>query len=258
MAVGRLQDKVAIITGAASGLGKATAEVFAENGARVVLGDIDESGGQATADAIQGDALFMRFDSTQETDWERATKIATDRFGAVDIVVNNAGIEGSMTDQNPEEISLDEIHSVNAVNVDGVLLGCKHGISAMRDTGGAIVNISSIGGIYAQPTMVAYGASKGAVRQLTKSVAAYCGREGYRIRCNTVSPGLIESRMGEEVLRQFDGNLEAGRRRRIEGIPVGRLGRPRDIAYAVLYLASDEASFVNGAELVIDGGQLIQ
>ena len=258
MAIGRLQDKVAIITGGASGIGRATAEVFAENGARVVLGDIDESVGQATVEEIGGDMVFMRFDSTQETDWERATKIATDRFGAVDIVVNNAGIEGSVTGQNPEEISLDEIHSVNAVNVNGVLLGCKYGIRAMRDTGGAIVNISSIGGIYASPMFVAYGASKGAVRQLTKSVAAYCGREGYRIRCNSVHPGITETRMGEEVLRQSDGNVEAGRHRRIEGIPIGRLGRPRDIANAVLYLASDEAGFVNGAELVIDGGQLIQ
>jgi NAD(P)-dependent dehydrogenase (short-subunit alcohol dehydrogenase family) len=257
MAVGRLQDKVAIITGGASGIGKATAEVFAENGAKVVLGDIDVSGGQETAGSIQGKVLFTHLDSTQEADWVRAIEFSTERFGSVDIVVNNAGIEGSTTGQNPENISLDEIHSVNAVNVDGVLLGCKHAIRAMRDTGGAIVNISSIGGIYATPTFVAYGASKGAVRQLTKSVAAYCGRMKYGIRCNSIHPGITETRMGEEVLRSSHGDVEAGRRARIEGIPVGRIGVPRDIANAVLYLASEEASFVNGAELVVDGGQLI-
>ena len=257
MAVERLQDKVAIITGGASGIGRATAEVFAENGAKVVLGDIDVSSGQATADSIQGEALFTQFDSTQEADWERAVELAAERFGSIDIVVNNAGIEGSTTGQSPEDISLDEIHSVNAVNVDGVLLGCKHAIKAMRDTGGAIVNISSIGGIYATPMFVAYGASKGAVRQLTKSVAAYCGRMRYGIRCNSIHPGITETRMGEEVLRSSHGDVEAGRRARIEGIPVGRIGIPRDIANAVLYLASDEASFVNGAELVVDGGQLI-
>ena len=243
--------------GGASGIGRATAELFVKNGAKVVLGDIDENRGQATADSIQGEALFTRFDSTQEADWERAIEMTSERFGSVDIVVNNAGIEGSTTGQNPEEISLDEIHSVNAVNVDGVLLGCKHAIRAMRDTGGAIVNISSIGGIYATPMFVAYGASKGAVRQLTKSVAAYCGRMRYGIRCNSVHPGITETRMGEEVLRSSHGDVESGRRARVEGIPAGRLGKPQDIANAVLFLASDEASFVNGAELVVDGGQLI-
>ena len=143
----RLQDKVAIITGSGSGIGKATAELFAEHGAKVILGDIDESSGQAAADAIGGDATFIHLDTTQEAQWERVTEMAEDRFGRIDIVVNNAGIEGSIDHQNPEDVSLDEIHSVNAVNVEGVLLGCKHGIKAMRDKGGAIVNISSIGGI---------------------------------------------------------------------------------------------------------------
>ena len=255
--MGRLQDRVAIITGGGSGIGRATAELFAENGAKVILADIDENSGQATADAIGGDAAFVPLDTTQEAQWEHVMGEVADRFGALDIVVNNAGIEGSIDHQNPEEVSLEEIRRVNAVNVEGVLLGCKHGIKAMRDRGGVIVNISSIGGIYATPTFVAYGASKGAVRQLTKSMAAYCGRKSYRIRCNSVHPGITETRMGHEVLRSTHGDVATGRRRRIEGIPVGRLGEPRDIANAVLYLASDEASFVNGAELVVDGGQLI-
>tara|TARA_Y100001934_G_scaffold283745_1_gene406266 strand:- start:5033 stop:5809 length:777 start_codon:yes stop_codon:yes gene_type:complete len=257
VAEARLQGKVAIVTGSGSGIGRATAELFADHGARVVVSDIDEVSGQAVAETLGGHAMFLPLDTTREEQWEHLLDAVNGKLGGIDVLVNNAGIEGSVVGQNPEEISLNEIRSVSGVNVDGVLLGCKHAIRHMRDRGGSIVNISSIGGIYATPGFVAYGASKGAVRQLTKSVAAYCGNKGYAIRCNSVHPGIVETRMGEEVLRTSHGDVETGRKLRVQGIPVGRIGVPDDIAHAVLYLASDEASFVTGAELIVDGGQLI-
>ncbi len=254
----RLAGKVAIVTGGATGIGKATAAKLAAEGASVAVTDVDADGGRAAAADIGGSAVFLHHDVTDESRWEAVVKETAERFGKLDVLVNNAGIIGTGAPQNPEDLSLDEVHAIARVNVDGVLLGCKHAIRAMRERGGAIVNLSSIAGIYAVPGLVPYGASKGAVRQLTKSVAAYCGQRGYGIRCNSVHPGLIETAMGETVLNFIFDDPEQGREERRRGVPVGRLGRPEDIANAVCYLASDEAGFVNGAELVVDGGQLIQ
>ena len=253
----RLADKVAIVTGAGSGIGTATVRKFAAEGATVVATDVDAAAGSAVVAEIGANAVFLRHDVTDEGRWEAVMKEAADRCGAVDVVVNNAGIIGTGAPQTPEDLSLDEMHAIGKVNVDGVLLGCKHAIRAMKERGGAIVNLSSIAGIYATPGLTPYGASKGAVRQLTKSVAAYCGQRGYGIRCNSVHPGIVETPMGETVLNFLYDDPEQGREERRRGVPVGRLGRPEDIANAVCYLASDEAGFVNGAELVVDGGQLI-
>tara|TARA_A100001037_G_scaffold295844_1_gene315498 strand:+ start:5762 stop:6532 length:771 start_codon:yes stop_codon:yes gene_type:complete len=255
--MGRLADKVAIVTGGGSGIGKATAKKLTAEGASVVVTDLNANAGHATVEEIGNSAFFLSHDVTEESEWERIMKEAVDRFGRVDVLVNNAGILGTGAPQNPEDLSLDEVHAIAKVNVDGVLLGCKHAIKAMKGQGGAIVNLSSIAGIYAVPALVPYGASKGAVRQLTKSVAAYCGKQGYGIRCNSVHPGIIETAMGETVFNFVFDDPEQGREERRQAIPVGRLGKPEDIANAVCYLASDEASFVNGAELVVDGGQLI-
>ena len=256
--MGRVTDKVAIVTGGASGIGKATAKKLAEEGANVVVTDVNANAGHAVVDEIGGSAVFVSHDVTDETEWERVMAETVERFGRVDILVNNAGILGTGAPQNPEDLSMDEVRTISAVNVDGVLLGCKHAIKAMKNHGGAIVNLSSIAGIYAVPGLVPYGASKGAVRQLTKSVAAYCGKQRYGIRCNSVHPGIIETPMGETVFNFLFDDPDQGREERRQGIPVGRLGQPEDIANAVLFLASDEAGFVNGSELVVDGGQLIQ
>lgn len=253
----RLADKVAIVTGGGSGIGTATVRKFAAEGATVVATDIDADACSAVVADVGANAVFVRHDVTDESQWETVMKETVERFGKVDVVVNNAGIIGTGAPQNPEDLSLDEMHAIGKINIDGVLLGCKRAIMAMKDRGGAIVNLSSIAGIYATPGLVPYGASKGAVRQLTKSVAAYCGQRGYGIRCNSVHPGLVETPMGETVLGMLFDDPERGREERRGQIPVGRLGRPEDIANAVCYLASDEASFVNGVELVVDGGQLI-
>ena len=199
--MGRLTDKVAIVTGGGSGIGKATAKRLSEEGARVVVTDVNANAGHGVIEEMGGDAVFVSHDVTDESDWERVTQETIDRFGKVDILVNNAGILGTGAPQSPEDLSIDEFRAISAVNVEGVLLGCKHAIKAMRDHGGSIVNLSSIAGIYAVPMLVPYGASKGAVRQLTKSVAAYCGRKRYGIRCNSVHPGIIETQMGRNGIQ---------------------------------------------------------
>ena len=254
--MGRLADKVAIVTGGGSGIGKATAKKFAEEGASVVVTDVNANAGHVAVEEIGGSAVFVSHDVTDEGEWEQVMQETVDRFGKVDILVNNAGILGTGALQNPEDLSLDEVRAVSAVNVDGVLLGCKHAIKAMKDHGGSIVNVSSLAGIWATPSMVPYGVSKGAVRQLTKSVAAYCGKQKYGIRCNSVHPSWIETAMVDDLLNFLFDDPEQGREERRQAVPVGRLGQPEDIANAICYLASDEAGFVNGAELVIDGGQL--
>ena len=256
--MGRLANKVAIVTGGAAGIGKATAMKFAEEGAGVVVTDVNADSGHAAVEEIGRNTLFVSHDVIDEAAWEGVMKETVERFGKVDILVNNAGILSTgAAPQDPENLSLEELRAVNAVNVDGVLLGCKHAIKAMKDHGGSIVNVSSLAGIWAAPAMVSYGASKGAVRQLTKSVAAYCGRQKYGIRCNSVHPSWIETAMVDDLVNFLFDDPEQTREERRQAIPVGRLGRPEDIANAICYLASDEAGFVNGAELVIDGGQLI-
>ncbi len=255
--MGRIAGKVVIITGGGSGIGKATAKKLAMEGGSVVVTDLNAKAGQETIDEIGDSACFFSHDVAEESDWERVINQTVGRLGRVDILVNNAGILRAGGPQNPEDLMLDEVHAVSKVNVDGVLLGCKHAIKAMKDHGGAIINISSIAGIYGVPRLVAYGASKGAVRQLTKSMAVYCGNKGYQIRCNSIHPGVIETSMGDDMFGFAFDDPEQARQERRERIPMGRIGRPEDIANAVCYLASDEASYVNGIELVVDGGHLI-
>jgi NAD(P)-dependent dehydrogenase (short-subunit alcohol dehydrogenase family) len=254
----RLQDKVALISGGARGQGEVEARLFVREGAKVVIGDLLEAEGkrvEADINASGGECLFVRLDVTIEADWQRAVEAAVARFGKLNILVNNAGI-GSTRGPNGESISIEQLSEaqwdrVLDVNAKGVFLGTKIAIPAMRRAGGgSIVNISSIAGLVGGQT-TAYGASKGAVRLFTKATATQYAGDG--IRANSVHPGVIETAMTDRML-----STETGRQSAIDRHPLGRLGRAEDVAYGVLYLASDESSFVTGSELVIDGGLTAQ
>lgn len=245
----RLEGKVAIISGGARGMGAVEARLFTQEGARVVIGDILEEDGRRTVqDIIQagGQALFVRLDVTREEDWRRAVGETVSRFGGVDILVNNAGIYRI----SPlEETSEEMWRQIMEVNVNGVFLGTRTVIPEMkRGGGGSIVNISSTAGLVGSPNTSAYQASKGAVRIFTKATAIEYARDG--IRANSVHPGAIDTDMIAVLLKD-----PAERQQRLDAIPLGRIGTAEEVAYGVLYLASDESSFVTGAELVIDGGR---
>ena len=252
--MGKLDGKVALISGGARGQGAAEAETFAREGARVVFGDIRDAEGQKVEAAIRaagGEAVYVHLDVTSETDWKMAVQTATDRYGRLDILVNNAAI---VIPRVPiEERTAAEWDRVMAVNAKGVFLGTKHAIPAMRRSGGgSIVNISSVAGIgqsmHQEP---AYAASKGAIRIFTKVTASQHAAD--RIRCNSVHPGPIDT----EMIHSSIPDPEA-LRRRLQRVPLGRLGTVAEVVTAVLYLASDDASYVTGSELVVDGGALAQ
>lgn len=248
----RLENKVALISGGARGMGAVEAKLFAKEGAKVVIGDIREEAGkqiEAEINETGGECVFVPLDVTDESAWQKAVSEAVRRFGKLDILVNNAGV---FLHNKVEETSSDEWDLMMNVNAKGVFLGTKSAIPAMRDAGGgSIVNISSVAGLVGAHYSSAYNASKGAVRLFSKSTALQYAAEG--IRCNSVHPGLIETDMSAAV--RADPNFQATR---MDTSPISRLGQPEDIAYGVLYLASDEASFVTGSELVIDGGWTAQ
>jgi NAD(P)-dependent dehydrogenase (short-subunit alcohol dehydrogenase family) len=249
----RLAGKVALISGAARGMGAAEAGLFAREGARVVLGDVLETEGRAVETEIAaagGQAAFVRLDVTSDTDWARAVALAVERFGRLDVLVNNAGIGAASRVEDTTAEAWDRVMNVNA---KGVFLGTKAAIPAMRRAGGgSIVNISSqLGLVGMDDSSPQYTASKGAVRLLTKTTALQYAREG--IRCNSVHPGPIitpmtEGRRADPVVYQ----------RMLSRIPMGRYGEAEEVAFAVLYLASDESAYVTGSELVIDGGWTAQ
>lgn len=248
----RLQGKSCLISGGGKGLGAAQARLFAREGARVAIGDILEDEGRRvfTELAEAGrDALFVRLDVTVQDDWEGAVQAVVSAFGGLDVLVNNAGIYQRAT---VEETSANDWDRVMAVNATGTFLGTKAAIPAMRQSGGgAIVNLSSVAGLVGGPISTAYNASKGAVRLLTKATAVQYAKEG--IRANSVHPGPSATEMLAQVFP-----TEELREARIGGTPLGRFGTPEDVAYGVLFLASDEASFMTGSELVIDGGATAQ
>jgi cyclopentanol dehydrogenase len=251
--MGRLEGKVALISGAARGQGAAEARLFAREGARVVLGDVLDDEGRRVTAAIQaagGTATYVHLNVTSEADWRAAVHTAVQTYGALHILVNNAGI---LLRKSIEETTEDDWDGIMAVNVKGVFLGTKHAIPAMRQAGsGSIINISSTAGLVGSPYgSSAYTATKGAVRLFTKATAVQHARE--HIRCNSVHPGPIDTEMMRDVLHD-----PARRDERLQRIPLGRAGTVDDIAYGVLYLASDESSFVTGSELVIDGGSTAQ
>ena len=246
----RLAGKCCFITGAASGLGKAMALAFATEGAEVAVADRNEEAGRAVA-AMLGSGFYVALDVTDETQWSVALGAAVRAMGRLDVLVNNAGVVAS---RSIEDTTLEEWRFVNSVNVEGTFLGCKHGIPHLRAAGGgAIINISSVAGITAAPMMAAYSASKGAVRALTKTVAIELARKGDQIRCNSIHPVFFQTPMLDDIVAttrnpdKFRAGLQGN-------VPLGRFGQPEEVAAMALYLASDEARFVTGAEFVIDGG----
>ena len=249
----RLENKVALISGGARGMGAVEAKLLSSEGAKVVIGDVLEEAGRQTEAAVNeagGECVFVRLDVTSEEDWAQAVAAAVDRFGKLDILVNNAGVSST---GGIEDITVEEWDRILDINTKGVFLGTKAAIPEMRKAGGgSIVNISSAAGIAPSPgTSAAYAASKGAVRILTKSTAVQYAREN--IRCNSVHPGPIETPM-LRAARGEDAELDDT----VARVPLGRIGTPEEIAYGVLFLASDESSFVTGSELVIDGGRTAQ
>jgi 3(or 17)beta-hydroxysteroid dehydrogenase len=245
----RVADKVVLVTGAGSGIGRATAKLLAAEGAAVIVSDIDRPGGLETVQQIGAKARFEEHDTAREADWKRIVDGILEREGRLDGLVNNAGIAGPFPATFETE-TVEQWQRMLSVNVQGVFLGCKYGVPAMKQSGGgSIVNTSSLAAFLGTPALSAYGASKGAVRQFTKTVAMDCARKGYKIRCNSVHPGIIMTPMGQGILPN-----DKARERALRTIPIGEFGAPEDIAYGILYLISDESRFVTGSELVIDGG----
>jgi NAD(P)-dependent dehydrogenase (short-subunit alcohol dehydrogenase family) len=249
MMTGRLQGKIALVTGAASGLGKAMAQRFVAEGATVVIADIDVAGGEALVAELGEAARFVPLDVRDEAQWIAAIA-GCER---IDILVNNAGITtlGSI-----EEVTLEQFRHEIDIDVVGVFLGSKHVLAKMRPHGGSIINMSSLCGVRAQADLVAYNAAKAAVTHMTKSCALHFAKKGYGIRCNSVHPGAIHTEILDKVMAQSDDpdRLYAGW---VSTHPIGRLGKPEEIAAIAVYLGSDESAFTTGAEFRIDGGSSI-
>lgn len=249
--MGRLQGKAAFITGGASGLGRAMALAFAAEGANVAVADIDRTRGREVVEAIGKNGLFLDHDVTSEEQWIANLAEAARLFRRLDTLVNNAGIG---VRGNVETTSLADWRRVNAVNLDGPFLGCKHAIPLIAKAGGgAIINISSVAGLIGARDSAAYCASKGGVRLLTKSVALHCAHRRNGVRCNSIHPVYTDTPMVEQMLaesRQPEKMLDAIKAM----IPLGRLGTSEELAAMAVYLASDEARFVTGAEILVDGG----
>ena len=248
----RLINKVAVVTGAASGIGEATVRRFVAEGARVIMTDLNAADGERIAAELGASVLFMRQDVSDPADWQALAALVRERFQRLDVLVNNAGIliPGSI-----EDATLEQWHKLLRVNADSVFLGCQTAIALMKESGGggSIVNISSIAALAARDDYMAYGASKGAVAALTRSVAVHCRRQKYRIRCNSVHPdGVMTAMTRGGYPKGIDPALLT-----IDHDPMNRACLPEDVADAVLYLAADEARAVNGIELRVDSGQFV-
>jgi len=246
----RVEGKVAIVTGGASGVGREDALLLAREGAKVVITDVNDAAGQVLAAEIGDGAMFLHHDIAVEADWERVVAATVQRFGRLDVLVNNAAIlqVGSI-----ETTTLEMWQKVQRVNSEGYFLGCKHAVLQMkRNGGGSIVNMSSLAGLAGMSAFCAYSASKGAVTAMTRSIAAYCKASGYNIRCNSIHPDGIKTPMTAALAGQFDpATVNTG------GDPMARMCESVDVANVVLFLASDESRFINGAEIRVDNGYLM-
>lgn len=269
----RLNNKIALITGSAQGIGRAIAELFVKEGATVIFSDINDDKGRQACHDINAKrqqwneselAEYMHLDVSNESDWQKAEQYIQQKYQGLDILVNNAGITGFLETtgaHDPENLDMASWHKVHQVNLDGVALGCKTAIALMKNrptdksSKSSIVNISSRSGMVGIPLAAAYASSKAGVRNHSKSVALYCAQNGYDIRCNSIHPAAIYTPMWDAMLGEGAEREEA-----IEAIskdiPLGYMGEVMDVAYAALYLASDESKYVTGTELTIDGGIL--
>jgi 3(or 17)beta-hydroxysteroid dehydrogenase len=255
--MGRAEGKVAVVTGGASGLGLAISCRLVAGGFTVVITDIQT--GQGEAKAAEHGFTFLPQDVRDETRWSEVIREVEDRFDRLDVLVNNAGIIGPTDAATPENARLEDWRRIFAINVEGVFLGCRAALPAMRRTGsGSIVNISSIAGLLATPYNTAYGASKAAVRQITKSVAQHCAEQKLKIRCNSVHPGDVRTEIWDSRNRDraaargiaFEDILAKAQ----ASIPVGEFTTPEDIAAAVSFLASDDSRHITGTKIIVDGG----
>ena len=247
----RVEGKVVLVSGGASGIGAATARLVVQEGGKAVLADRDEAKGRALAAELGGAAQFVALDVTDEMAWQKAVAASVDRFGGLHGLLNAAGVG---VRNSIEDCTLEEYRRVNDINALGTFLGCKAAIPAIKQSGGgSIVNISSVLGLRGASYAMAYCASKGAVRTLTKNVALYCAQMKYDIRCNSVHPGYIDTPMIAPRLDQTIDNMSS--RQWLEELhPLGRLGRPEEVANMILFLLSDESTFSTGSEFVCDGG----
>lgn len=265
----RLDGKVAFISGGAIGIGAGTAAMMAKAGARVVLGDIQDDAGETVAAAIRhegGEALYVHLDVSLGADWEKAIAATTAKFGRLDILVNNAGI---LFGKDVEEATLEDWQKMSSVNQTGTLLGTKIALPALRETGraspqgSAIVNLSSVSGLVGSPLDPLYSMTKGGITLFTKATALSFGRQGYRIRVNAVHPGVIETHQGKQTFAARAKKLDSRDVREARAIslanhPIGRFGTVEDVAKAIIFLASDDAGFITGSSLVVDGGLTAQ
>ncbi len=262
----RLDGKVAFISGAARGIGAETARLMIEAGAKIGIGDVLDERGRETVRALGADAFYHHLDVTREDDWNAALAATAARFGGIDILVNNAGM---FLGKGIEEASLDEWHRLVSINMTGVFLGTKLAIPALRERaatsahGSAIVNLASVAGLVGSQLDPLYSMTKGGVTLFTKSAALEFARKGYRIRVNSIHPGVIQTDMGEQTFtaraRSHGSNdVDAARQVALSTHPIGRLGIPNDIAKGIVFLASDDSGFMTGAGLVVDGGLTAQ
>ena len=249
---GRVEGKVALVTGGADGIGAAIVNILAHEGARVIIADINEVMGKQEAERVGG--IFMKLDVSSEESWKSVSAEIKKQFGGLNILVNNAGIMGKGV-QDPEYATLESWQMIHKINLDSVFLGCKYGINLMKEQDGSIVNMSSRSGIVGVPSEAAYASTKAAIRNHSKSVALYCAQEGYNIRCNSVYPASILTAMWKDLLGTGE-NYDTNYKKFAKDIPMKRFGTAEEVAYAVLYLASDESSYTTGSELSVDGGIL--
>lgn len=253
-----LTGKVAIVTGASTGIGRVCAMRLQEAGADVISVDIEEPEHNKTKDNTKHH--FFQMDVSRETSWIGLMEYCLDHFKRLDIVVNNAGVFGTSDEygpQDPENINLEAWQRIHEINLNGVMLGCKHGIRAMKVTShkpeisGSIINMSSRSGLVGIPYGCSYASTKAAIRNHTKSVALYCASKGYKIRCNCLNPAAIHTKLWEDIFRSSAADSQ---QKLCQSIPLGHMGAPDDVAWATVFLASDNAGFITGAELNIDGG----
>ena len=254
----RLKNKIILITGSSRGIGKATAELFFLEGATVIIADILDKEGEALSKKLGKRSQYYHLNVKNENEWIELTNFILEKYGRLDVLINNAGITGFLETKGPfdaENVDIESWNEIHQVNSTGVMLGCKYAIKLMKEKGGAIVNISSRSGIVGIPNAVAYASSKASSRNHTKSVALYCAEKGYKIRCNSIHPAAIMTPMWDMMLGE--GKERKEMIKSIEsGIPMGHFGEPIDVAYGALYLSTNESKYLTGIELTIDGGIL--